>query len=117
MNAQELKDAMRQFTGAEQWFRHNLNRNVLYTDGVNFFAAEAGTYWFVDLVVTELYRLQLAEGFLTVVLHVEGSKAKITADDGNGNVLWSRSIDWTDCPEGEWKFFFTNNVLLLPSEY
>ena len=37
--------------------------------------------------------------------------------DGNGNDLFTKSIDYTDCPEGEWKFFFTGNVLMLPSEY
>lgn len=117
MDTHDLQRHLRQFTGSEYWFRHGLNRDVTYTDGVAFFAENAGAYWFLDIVVTELYPLLLAEDFLIVVLHVEGSKAKITADDGNGNVLWSRSIDWTSCPEGEWKFFFTNNVLLLPSEY
>jgi hypothetical protein len=32
-------------------------------------------------------------------------------------MLKSKHIDFTDCPEGDWRFFFVNNVILLPSEY
>ena len=39
---------LQQFTGTEQWFRHGLNRKVLYTDGVQYVAEQAGAYWLVD---------------------------------------------------------------------
>lgn len=117
MNTQELKAALANYYGSGTFYRHDLNRRMLYTEGAQAFAELAGAYWFLDIAATELFALLKDEDFLTVILHVEGTKAKITADDGNGKVLWSRSIDWTDCPEGEWKFFFTGNVLMLPSEY
>lgn len=117
MNTQELKAALANYYGSETFYRHGLNRRMLYTDGAQAFAVLAGAYWFLDIVATELFALQAKEDFLSTVLHVEGSKAKITADDGNGNDLFTKSIDYTDCPEGEWKFFFTGNVLMLPSEY
>ena len=28
--------ALRQFTGSETWYRHSLNRRVLYTDGAKY---------------------------------------------------------------------------------
>jgi hypothetical protein len=31
-----------QFTGSEQFFRHSLNRSVLYTEGAQYLAAHAG---------------------------------------------------------------------------
>ena len=132
MRTQELKAALANYYGSETFYRHALNRRMTYTEGVQAFAKCAGAYWFLDIAATELFALlkvrrtcphaPRGEDFLSVLLHVEGTKAKITADDGNGNVLFTKSIDYThfpcmDCPEGEWRFFFTNNVLMLPSEY
>jgi hypothetical protein len=117
MNTQDLRNLLANYYGSETFYRHGLNRRMLYTEGAQAFAENANAYWFLDIVATELFALLKGEDFLTVILHVEGSKAKITADDGNGNVLFTKSIDYTDCPEGKWKFFFTGNVLMLPSEY
>lgn len=42
----------------------------------------------------------------------------IAADDGNGNgYLYTRGIDYTDCPEGVWKFYLVDGVLMLTAEY
>ncbi len=114
-----LSADLKMFTGTEQWFRHPLSSNFLYTDGVKFFAEHCGggAYWFLDILATELADLQEKEDFMSITLDVVDSSAKITADDGNGNVLWTRNIDFTDAEKGTWKFFLTNNVLLLPSEY
>jgi len=114
-----LSADLKMFTGTEQWFRHPLSSNLLYTDGVKFFAEHCGggAYWFLDILATELADLQETEEFMSITLDVVDSSAKITADDGNGNVLYTKNIDFTDAEEGTWKFFFTNNVLLLPSEY
>lgn len=117
MRTQELKAALANYYGSETFYRHSLNRQMLYTEGAQAFAKCAGAHWFLDIVATELFALQVKEGFLSIVLHVEGTKAKITADDGNGNALFTRDIKYTDCPEGKWKFFFTNDVFMLPSEY
>lgn len=105
------------FTGTEQWYRHNLNRAMLYTDGVQYFAEQAGAYWFLDIVATELMPLLQREPFMLVVLHSHDGKALLFADDGDGRKLWQRDIEYTDCPEGVWKFYLTDNVLMVPSEY
>ncbi len=36
---------LRQFTGSEHWYRHGLNRKVLFTDGAKYVADTAGAYW------------------------------------------------------------------------
>jgi hypothetical protein len=92
---------------------------MLYTDGVQFFAENAGggAYWFLDIVATEVFRLQEKEAFLHIVLKAQDHKALIKADDGNGNVIWDKEIEFTDCPTGEWRFYLTDNVLMVPSEY
>ncbi len=37
-----------QFTGSENWYRHGVNRNVLYTDGAQHVAEHGGAYWLLD---------------------------------------------------------------------
>ena len=114
-----LSADLKMFTGTEQWFRHPLSSNFLYTDGVKFFTEHCGggALWFLDILATELADLQETEDFMSIVLIVVDKSAKILVDDGNGNILYTREVDYTDAEEGAWKFFFTNNVLLLPSEY
>jgi hypothetical protein len=112
-----LQRDLGQFTGAETWYRHPLNRHLLYTAGVQFFVEQAGCYWFLDIVATELFQLQQTELFLMITLAVDDGEADIVADDGDGNVVFHRHIHFTDAPSGEWRFYLTDNVVLLPNEY
>ena len=44
--AKTLNNAdLSQFTGSENWYRHGLVRNVLFTDGAKYVADTAGAYW------------------------------------------------------------------------
>jgi len=44
LNSAELA----QFTGGENWYRHGINRPVLFTDGAKYIADQAGAYWLLD---------------------------------------------------------------------
>jgi len=117
METIDLKDALRQFTGTENWYRHPLG-NMLYTDGVQYFAEAAGCYWFLDIVATELMEIQNGgEHFVFIEMDVQDGEADLRATDGNDRELWSRHIKFTDCPTGQWRFYLVDGVLLLPSEY
>lgn len=113
------------FTGTDHWYRHGLVRSVTYTDGVKYFAENAGNgaYWFLDILATELVKLAWKEEFLHIVLKVANEKAVITADDGNGKVLWTKQISFTDAPDGDWQFYMAPGgpensvVIMLTSEY
>jgi len=115
----DLAADLKMFQGTDTWFRHPLCHNFLYTDGVKFFAEHCGNgaYWFLDIIATEVAELQETEEFLSIHLIVEDDKALISVSDGNGRDLYEKAIDYTDAPVGTWKFFLTNNVMLLPSEY
>lgn len=102
-----------QFYGTENYYRHISGK--LYTDGVQYFARNAGAYWFVDLVLLELD--QGDEPFLVVMLTVKNEEAEIVITDGNYEVLARKSIEWTDCPEGEYTFYICDGVMMLSSEY
>lgn len=110
-----------QFTGTEQYHFNPLYRWLRYTDGVKYFCQHAGggAYWFLDIMGTEMRKLSDAEPFvISIKLSVkEDNACKITADDGDGKILWFRNISYTDCPAGEYRFFLCNQVLMLASEY
>ena len=104
------------FYGTEHYYGHPLTQSV-YTDGVKYFAEVAGAYWFLDIVFSEYHRLMRDLGFITIDLHSENGKADITVTDGNNKTLAEKHIDITDCPDGLYKFYFQDGVLMLTSEY
>ena len=112
-----LRADLSAFIGTETWQRHALNRNLLLTDGVRYFADQAGAWWLLDIVATEIFQKQASQAFLVIDLDVASNKAGIRATDGNDVVLFRRHIHFTDAPTGHWRFYLTDNVLLLPSEY
>jgi len=46
-----------------------------------------------------------------------GIKAEIIVEDGDISRLYQRPINPTDCPDGVYEFFLTDDVLMLCSEY
>ena len=118
MDSTQLKHGMAQFTGTEYYYRHVLSR-MKYTDGVKFFAENAGggAYWFLDIVGTEVMEIKKSRPFISIKLIAKNSKADITATDGNDNALWNRAIEFTDCPDGEWSFYLIDEIMLLTREY
>jgi hypothetical protein len=111
---------LRQFTGTEQWYRHALNRKVLFTDGVKYVADRAGAYWLLD----EIALLQLSDKRLgaqafqvwKLSVHTELS-ADLSCEDGNNNVVLTKTIPFTDFPVEGITFWFTDNTIVLPTEY
>ena len=129
LNQEQLSFQLAQFTGTEQWYRHNLNRNLIYTDGVKFLAengGEQGAYWFIDKVACEIAPLLKSKnerfGFITLCVGLTGAnQAMILVTDGNDKQLATYHIHFTDMLPGNWKFYLvddqTHLTLLLPSEY
>ena len=119
MNAHELKAALRQFTGTEEWYFHPLFRKYRYTEGVKFLAGEAGAYWLLEKILSNQILPEIkGEGFQLWKLAVDDNKkAVLTCDDGNYNIVYTETIDYTDFPLESITFYFTDSVLLLPSEY
>jgi hypothetical protein len=40
-----IESDLAQFTGSDNWYRHSINRNILYTDGAQHVAEHGGAYW------------------------------------------------------------------------
>ena len=111
---------LRQFTGTETWFRHGINRDVIFTEGAKYLADEGGAYWLLDAIaIAQLHEKAVAaEAFQVWKLKVNADRtAGLTCDDGNNNIVYTQRIELTDFPLDEIKLYFTDNVILLPSEY
>ena len=58
-----------------------------------------------------------AEEFQVSKLQREGSSANLVVEDGNGNTVHRKRIEFTDFPLPKIELWFTGNVILSPSEY
>ena len=107
-----------QFYGTEHYHKTFLfNPKLVHTDGVQYFADQAGAFWLLDIIATEVYPLTKKNPFLVITMTVADKKAKLVVDDGDDNWIYQRNIDFTDCPDGEYRFYLIGEVLMLPSEY
>jgi hypothetical protein len=49
--AHKLREAnLCQFIGSENWYRHGINSNVVFTDGAKYVADQGGAYWLLDAI-------------------------------------------------------------------
>ena len=111
---------LRQFTGTEHWYRHPLVREVLYTDGARHVAQAGGAYWLLDEIAfaQKGEPAVAAEEFQTWTLTVrEDQSATLACGDGNRHTVYRKEIGYTDFPLPEITLYFSNNVILLPSEW
>ena len=113
-------DELVQFTGIEQWYQHALNRKVHFTDGAKYVADQAGAYWLLDEIalIQPHDKRVAAEDFQVWKLKVSADcSAELICEDGNGNVVYTKAIPFTDFPGEGITLWFTDNTILLPSEY
>ena len=118
MNANELKSNLSQFIGTDNFYRIT-SRHIL-TDGSKYLAEQAQCYWLMDAIASHLPKY-FHDYFAVAELKVKGNSAKLTLDDGNGNVFARQSIEYTDFPLNEIKLYCSFDgeywVIMLTSEY
>ena len=110
---------LRQFIGTENWYRHWLKPNVVYTDGVKYVADHAGAYWLVDEIAIGQFDLRIAAEPIQFwkLLVCDDRSAELRCEDGNDRCVFSKRIGYTDFPLPEIALYFTDDTLLLASEY
>jgi len=115
---EEFVKSLQEFTGTENWYRHSINRSVLYTDGVKYLADTCGSHWLLDDIAISQYSPKAQkEDFQVWVLKVDDSKATLVCEDGNGHKVYSKKIEFTDFPYPEVTIWMVDNTMLLKSEY
>lgn len=131
MNNEAFLKAYQEYrNGASFFVRHPLVRSFIYSDGVQE-CAEAGCYWLLDLLATEIgaAAFQAKNSTMAIaVLTVVKSKGELVIEFFDGDEHpFKKSISCTDMPEGKWTFYLTLEdafslekgliKCFLPSEY
>ena len=111
------------FTGSETWYKHGLNRRVTFTEGAKYVADKAGAHWLIDeIALAQMGSNPVTAGVAAEEFQVwklavhENRSATLTCDDGNGNIVYTKPIEFTDFPLPAFTFWFENGVIYLPSE-
>jgi hypothetical protein len=79
-----------------------------------------GAYWLLDeIAIIQPYDKRVAaEEFQVWKLVVRPDRtATLTCEDGNGNVVFTKELEYTDFPLDEVTLWFANNTIYLPSEH
>jgi hypothetical protein len=113
------KSDLAQFTGSERYFRHAIARKILYTEGADYVGEHGEAYWLIDAIAFAQPRAEVAaEPFQVWRLTVAADKsATLACDDGNGRIVYSQTIPYTDFPLDEITLYFADDIILLPGEY
>ena len=109
-----------QFTDSQNFYRHGLVREVLYTEGVEYVGDNAGAYWLLDeIALAQRHIISVKrEDFQVWDLIVNADQtALLTCGDGNGLEVYSKPIPFTDFPAPGIRFYYADWVIHLPSEY
>jgi hypothetical protein len=109
-----------QFKGVEERYRHAISDNVLFSNGVMYLADRTGAYWLLDeIALIQLFDERVsAEAFQVWRLKVNADcTGQFGCEDGNGNAVYMRALPFTDFPGEGIILWFTDNTILLPSEY
>lgn len=115
--------------GANEFYMHPVNHRFQYSDGVRDLA-QLGMHWLLDIAATELPRVMRNHQEIMGILHVQvtdKSEALLRFDFKDEDAAvpspapWSRTIEYTDLPQGRWIFFIADDgqrvVMILPTEY
>jgi len=109
------------FTGTENYYRHSVG--ILYTDGVQYLAKEAGAYWLIDAIAS--WQLDPKVNQDPMLQEIQFWKLEVKPDHtavlscerDTDDVAVTQDIPFTDFPLESIRLYLNNKVLMLPSEY
>ena len=93
----------------------------MLTDGTKYLAEEAECFWMMDAIASHLCDIGIEDWFVLVRMNLNGSRAKMIYEDGNGKEHARQEIPFTDFPLTEQTLYACWDgehwVIMLPSEY
>lgn len=101
-------------------------KRALITPGARWVAEQGKAWWLLDACISHLPSKALkGEEFIVFKLEVRPDRtATLTADDGNGNVLATQRLEFTDFEESECELWVVRTpgqkpdaVIMQPCEY
>ena len=121
MNSEELEQIMGNYTGTEHIYQRPL-MTMRYTDGVKAFVQNAEANWLLeDICAYKEYAKSKNpnEYMFSVHLVVNEEKADLIFKDGDGHISYTHHYSYTDCPDGDWIFFYyvDEDLLIWKGKY
>lgn len=122
---------LRHFTGSERFYRHPLNRQVVFTEGVRFLAEQAEAFWLIDAIASyfgspEMRAAMSADPrlnsmqFWTLIVTDGRGELAMEADAGEPAAI-TQDVPFTDFPLDRIDIWAGFNgefwTLYLPSEH
>ena len=118
MKTNELEVEIQQYTGTCGYHKLSL-LPLLATDGLRMIAEKAGAFWLIDAIAS--YQVKPEVKALAIQfwrLEVKDSKAVLyCVEDSGMPKIVEQEIKYTDFPDGDWKFYVQQGVIMLPGEY
>lgn len=110
--------------GCNGFYRHWFVKAFQYSDGVQELA-ECGCYWLLDILATEapaaMRNAGEVHGIVQVVVSSDRKGVISLSVDDDRPPIWTKSVGWTDMPEGIWQFEIADEgdrfALILISEH
>lgn len=122
MTSEELENKMAYFTGTENYW-HSPLMTMKYTDGVRGFAQYAGAGWLIADICAYKEKAKAKrpdEYMFSVKLIVkDDNTADLIFKDCDDKVVYTHHYNFTDCPAGDWLFFYypIEDLLIWHGEY
>ena len=121
---EELQENLEQHYCSEKFYRVNPYISTVITEGVKYLCDKGSCYWLIDhILFNGGYELSKSYGFLIIYITVnKRGTCNIVIKEDSGEdmpVLLNKKVK-DICkliPSGEYKLYFIDNVILLPSEY
>lgn len=92
---------------------------AITTATVYRFCEQHGCYWFIDVInsyQTVKFREQNKFQVWKLLLNKTGNDAKVICEDGDGKILITQKIPFTDYNGPELIFWFENETIYFPEE-
>lgn len=118
LTATELENHLSDFHGSETLRKHYFG--LLFTEGIESLAEEAGAYWLIDLVCSyrtqKEYKANVAFQLWSLNLDGNGGCVITMRSDSDTPELIRQVVEYTDFPMNI-EFYCCSNVMMLKSEY
>lgn len=115
-----VNDELGHFCGTENYYRHPFGFH--YTDGIHYLAETHNCHWLIVDIAIANFPVIFSE-FQVWKLQRTWKEEKptdvflLTCEDGNKEILFSKSIPFSDFDADSVEIWFANNVIYLPSEH
>lgn len=94
--------------------------NLVITQGVRNLFKENSSFWIADLVYSYQIIPEVSNALFQLYeldVDLEKSTGIMTCSDGDNTIFKKQFIPYTDYPSAKEKFYFIDNILMLPEEY